>query len=57
MKVNAHVSTIVSQRIRMGKIRRLGRAGMDGKTGRGQMIGRPKDHEEVWVQITSVVRD
>ena len=40
MKVNAHVSTIASRRIRMGKIRGLGRAGMDGKTGRGQMIGR-----------------
>ena len=40
MKVNAHVSTIASQRIRMGKIRGLDKARMDGKTGRGQMIGR-----------------
>ena len=42
MKVNAHVLTI--------------EAGMDGKTGRGQMIGQPKEHEEAWVHITSVVR-
>ena len=40
MKVNAHVSTITSRHIRMGKIRGLGRARMDGKTGRGQRIGR-----------------
>ena len=40
MKVNAYVLTIMSWHIRMGKIRGLGRAGMDGKTGRGQMIGR-----------------
>ena len=40
MKVNAHVSTIPSRRITMGMIRGLGRAGMNGKTGRGQMIGR-----------------
>ena len=57
MKVNARVSTIASQHIRMGMIRGLGRAGMDGKTGIRQMIGRPKEHEEAWVQITSVVSD
>ena len=46
MKVNADVSTIPSRRFTMGKIRGLGRAGMDGKTGRGQMIGQPKEHED-----------
>ena len=46
MKVNAHVSTIASRHIRMGKIRGLDKAGMDGKTGRGQMIGQQKEQEE-----------
>ena len=39
MKVNAHVSTITSRHIRMGKIRGLGKAGKEGKTERGQIIG------------------